>query len=114
MSDGLHIYIEQQEAGAVVRLEGWGTLERAGEVQDRMDEVSTATTGKVVVDLSKLKFASSFVLGAIVKLRNELRELERPLLLAGAGGVVAEAIEKARLSQIIRSFESVDAAMLSG
>jgi anti-anti-sigma factor len=114
MPDELHIYIEQKEGGAVVRLVGWGTLERAGEVQDRMDEVSAQTTGKVVVDLSKLEFASSFVLGAIVKLRNELKGLERPLLIAGAYGVVAEAIETARLSQMIRLFETVPDAMKSG
>jgi anti-anti-sigma factor len=75
------------------------------------EEVLTAAAQKpdalIVLDLSRVRFAPSVVLGSLVQLGRNLRLERRRLAIVGLEGRVRDTFRVTRLDQILEIFDSV-------
>lgn len=109
--DHLRIEVERLEAGTVVKLIGEGHVDHADLIAGQFEKVIAGGPCVVVVDLSQLSFASSLVMGALVKLRGQMKKQGGSMRLAALQADVAGAFRRARLDWAIPTFETVEQAI---
>ena len=66
---------------------------------------------RIVVDLSRLIFLDSSGIGALISALRTTRQAGGGLSLVGAGGQVQMVLELTKVDQILRSFDTVAAAL---
>lgn len=113
MSD-LRIETEATEAATIVRLIGEGHVGDAVQLGEAFDALAETGATLVVVDMSGLTFASSLTMGALVKLRGQLKRSGGSLRMAALTEDVAGAFSRARLDWAIPTFDTIEQALEVG
>ena len=85
--------------------------------RELMEEVLTAAAARpdvpVVLDLGRVRFAPSVVLGSLVQLSRNLRLDRRRLALIGLEGRVRDTFRVTRLDQLLEIYDSLAQVMSS-
>lgn len=113
MSD-LRIETEVTEDATIVRMIGEGHLDDAKKIAEAFDALVETKPALVVVDMSGLSFAASLTMGALVKLRGQIKQGGGSLRMAALQPMVAEAFSMARLDWTIPTFPTVEQALVVG
>ena len=96
----------------VLQLGGRVTLgESAQELEVAVERLMAAQPKKVVFDLSGLKFVDSTGIRTIVMCASRLKGTGGTVHLAGAQGIVQEALHLLRIADMVPIFESVNEAV---
>lgn len=110
----LRIETEASDDATIVRLIGEGHLGDAAMIAEAFDALVADKPALVVVDMSGLSFAASLTMGALVKLRGQIKQLGGSMRMAALQPLVAEAFSRARLDWTIPTFPTVEQALVVG
>ena len=81
MPSGLSIERSDDEHGVVLSLSGELDAITAPELEGRLGEIMTASSGRVLLDLRDLKFVDSAGVSVLIKAKNESEASGRELVL---------------------------------
>ena len=108
-SDSLSVSVCAKGAVRVVSLKGSAAAEHVQELEARLRELAAAS-GRLVVDVSELKFLSSAGLGAIIAAHRICRAQGGALCLVQPREGVAQVLRITHLDQLIQTYPSVESA----
>lgn len=109
--DSLQLDVQQLDEATVVRLRGAAGMYDAERLQDRLEQLTEADPGQMVLDLTELAFISSQGLGALVAVQSRRRRQGRPLKLVRPQPPVRQVLEMTRLTQLFPIYDSTQAAL---
>ncbi len=107
----LQIHEIQGPDALLVKLQGEAGLAQLDDLSHHMMTVTARRPSRVVIDMSELAFIASAGMGALVSLERGLARRGGQVFLAAPQPAVREAFERARLQDIFRITETVEAAM---
>ena len=102
--------ISRNDGTVVVSLAGELDLYNAHEVREALLECCAESPGRLVVDLSGVKFIDSTALGVLIEARTKLAN-RRGFLLAAPGFETKRALEISGLDRHFAVHDSLDAAL---
>ena len=107
----LELTVDRSGEVMVLRLTGKGALDTGAYLTDRLDQLADEAPSRVVLDLSGLAYASSLVMGALVRFRGRLRQKNASLRLAAPQPMVRESLQVSNLGKFLAVFDTIDEAM---
>lgn len=110
----MNLYAEARQGALVVSVRE-ERLDAAIAIRfkDRMREVTSQPSTRVLLDLSAVQFLDSSGLGAVVAVMKSLAP-ERPLELAGLSPNVERVFRLTRMDSVFSIYASVEAALAEG
>ena len=107
--------IQTQRQGAITIIRPQGPLfgQDADQVKTSLIEASSASLGRVVLDLEAIPFVDSRGLEVLVEVTEEMSEGGQALKLCAANKTVREVLELTQLSGLFEHFEDVGSAARS-
>jgi len=105
----LQVEIEKRGSALVVHLLGEMSLQME-DVDVAFRQVASQKPSIVIVDLSKLNYISSLGIGLLLALRKDMGT-GGTMRIAGAQGMVIDALRRARLTDMFEFCDSVDDAV---
>jgi len=109
--EALKVDIEPGEDAHVIRIQGsLGVLE-AEKLERSFNSVIARRPKLAVVDLSEVTFMSSLGMGALVGLHRSLKHFSGTVRLAAPPKMVLEALERAKLHEVMKIFDDVPSAL---
>ena len=107
----LRIETEQQGEAAVVRLAGSADMAEVAQLNRELDGLFRQGLHRLVVDVSRLEFASSMALGALIRSHHLCREAQGRMVLVGPGPRLRGVLATTRLTELFEIADSVDDAL---
>jgi len=104
--------VDRPDGGVVVHLAGELDLYNAHEVREALLTCCAEEPGRLVVDLSEVRFVDSTVLGVLIEARSRFPE-KQAFLLASPGVETRRALEISGLDHHFNIHASVDEALAS-
>jgi len=112
MSDaGLTVSKEARGAALIVKLAGDAGVANAEQLSRELTRIQAGRPKHVVLDLSGLTFISSLSMGELVQFARGIASDQGKLAAAGLTEGVKTAFDRARLHEVIKVYETVDAAL---
>lgn len=111
MGHPFKVEVDTRDAVTVVSLVGDGDAHSVGAFKQGMAPVLDAAPAEVVVDLSRLTFAASLLIGRLMVVAGELKAKGCSMKLAAARPVVAEVLQIGGFDKIVPTFDTLEAAM---
>jgi anti-anti-sigma factor len=110
---GAMFALREQDGVLVLQLRGeLGSLGwQSRNESEILAAIEAVTNPRVVVDLSDVTYGGSELMAFLFRLRRKLRALAGCMVLAGAKGNVRIVLRVVRLDRIVRTYESVKAAV---
>lgn len=105
------ITTDRDPRGTVVRLVGEADATDVTPLKARLRDLAESRPNRVVIDLSKLTYAGSLVLGALFVFNGQMVEQGGKVHLAGMHGEVRHLVEHAHLGKVMPAFETVEEAL---
>lgn len=110
MSD-LTIEQQQRDGVTVLTLTGEASLVNIGPLEQAFLKARATRPQRLVLDLSGLRFISSLGMGTIISLHRDLLRQGGELRLAAVPPLIADALQHARLTDLLIIDGTVDAAV---
>ena len=106
--DESHIEVEPDlEGRVVVIVHGSLDLPEVGPFRDILNEICAEDYPAIVVDLTHVTFIGSSGMGVLLHAKQKVDELDRSLVLRGAGASIRRAFEITGLDQVLEFEEPV-------
>jgi len=93
-----------------IRLTGDATLREIDALQLHLRRVGSTHPRRAIIDLSRVGFMASLALGTLVEFTSGVKTRDGRVAVAGATGMILDAIRRSRLDTLFVVSESVDAA----
>jgi anti-sigma B factor antagonist len=110
-SEGLTIQVEPRKGCTVVRLSGSASMDVAGTLRDRLIGLISATSPRLVLDVSTLEFISSVGLGGIIAAYLRCRRYDGAIQLVRPLPAIQELLAVTKLDKLFTVHDSVDSAV---
>jgi len=109
---GVKVDVEAKDDAYVVRIQGSASALEAEKLERSINGLIARRPERVVVDLSAVTFLSSLGMGVLVSLYRSLQHFSGTVRLAAPQEMVREALERARLHEMMQIFDDVQTALL--
>ncbi len=110
-ASALTIEIKPIAAGIVVVLKGDADLPGVEEMDRKLTSILAQRPSRLIFDITQLTSISSLFMGSLVRSRNAVERAHGRCDLVVTDGLVLDALKRARLTDLFRQFNSVDAAI---
>lgn len=111
--DMLDIQVEQGPGYSVVRLAGSATMDVAGELRERLIELISASSPRLVLDLSGLEFISSVGLGGIIAAYLRCRRHDGAVQIVAPQPAIVDLLAVTKLDKLFSIHHSLETAITS-
>jgi anti-sigma B factor antagonist len=101
----LRVAVQAAEGGLKIELVGELDVATAPELQRRVDEIASAE-GDAWIDCTRLTFADSSGLGALMRLAKALRAKDRRLVLTNLRPIVRRAMDVLQINELFELEEA--------
>jgi len=108
----LGIDVRRQGPDAIVALRGSVTMDEAGKLMQTLEELTSAQTPVIILNLAELDFICSTGLGAIIRGHLKTRHYNGGIRLVNPQPSVRNLLETTRLTKLFPLFPTVGAALV--
>lgn len=94
----------------LIRMVGDASLREVDDLQLQLRRIGSAHPQRVVIDLAQVTFMASLAMGTLVEFTSGIKARKERVAVAGASGMLLDAIRRARLDTLFMMADTVESA----
>ena len=110
-SDDLKLDVEHHDRAVLIRIKGSANMDVTEDLQERLYKLIDEGAGRVVLDLSELKFICSTGLGGLIAAQLHARKGNSELHLANPQTQIRELLNLTKLTNLFAIYDTVEEAL---